>query len=45
MRMTQRMVEGKLRMTVLDPRCTKLAAKAHAGCRSCSARTPLLLKA
>ena len=29
MRMTQRMVEGKLRMTVLDPRCTKLAAKAQ----------------
>ncbi len=26
-RMTQRMVEGKLKITVLDPRCTKLASK------------------
>lgn len=26
-RMTQRLVEGKLKITVLDPRCTKLAAK------------------
>ena len=29
MRMTQRMVDGELKMTVLDPRCTKLAAKAQ----------------
>ena len=29
MRMTGRMAEGKLQMTVLDPRCTKLAAKAQ----------------
>ena len=29
MRMTQRMADGKLTMTVLDPRCTKLAAKAE----------------
>jgi len=28
-RMTQRLVEGKLRITVIDPRFTKLAAKAH----------------
>jgi tetrathionate reductase subunit A len=29
MRMTQRMADGKLKMTVLDPRCTKLASKAQ----------------
>jgi anaerobic selenocysteine-containing dehydrogenase len=29
MRMTGRMAEGKLQMTVLDPRCTKLATKAQ----------------
>jgi len=29
LRMTQRMVDGELKMTVLDPRCTKLAAKAQ----------------
>jgi len=28
-RMTQRMADGKLKLTVLDPRCTKLASKAN----------------
>jgi anaerobic selenocysteine-containing dehydrogenase len=29
MRMTQRIADGKLKMTVIDPRCTKLASKAQ----------------